>query len=89
MSTSTLLFLHILVFVGLGTQDICSLPLNKNSFFFIFFFSLFFFCIFVGLGTQDICSLVLDEYSFLHFTSFASNCALLAVLWVTWPEVGS
>ena len=86
MSTSTLSFLRKLVFVGPGTQDICSLPLNKNSFFFL---SLFFFLYFVGPGTQDICSLVLDEYSFLHFTSFASTCALLDVLWVTWPEVGS
>ena len=81
MLTSVLFFLRILVFVGPGTQDICSLPLIKIHFLIFFYF--------FGPGTQDICSLVLDEYSFLHFTSFASTCALLDVLWVTWPEVGS
>ena len=46
MSTSTLFFLRILVFVGPGTQDICSLSLNKNSFFYFIFSLLFFFLYF-------------------------------------------
>ena len=38
MSTSILFFLRILVFFGPGIEDICSLPFNKYSFFFLFFF---------------------------------------------------